>query len=96
VEVVKRKTQPWHAVTIISRGESCAAADSCRSKRFLSGAAPLLPLPECDRPKSCPCIYRHYEDRRGKLRRSDDGGPTIGIPKPVAEKRVSRGRRATD
>ena len=93
---MNRKTKPWHAVTITSRAECCAAALSCRGKRFLSGVAPLLPLPECDRPRKCSCVYRHYEDRRAKLRRSSDGGATIGTPKPVLEKRAARGRRATD
>jgi hypothetical protein len=92
-----RKSEPWHAVAIMSRGgESCAGAILCRSKRFLSGDAPLLPLAECDRPQSCPCTYRHYMDRRAKPRRSGDSGRVIGAPKPVTEKRASRGRRATD
>ena len=93
----KLKSEPWHAVAIMSRaGESCAAAILCRSRRFLSGEAPLLPLAECDRPRSCPCTYRHYMDRRAKPRRSGESGAIISTRKPVAEKRASRGRRATD
>jgi hypothetical protein len=32
-------------------------------KRFLSGAAPRIPLPECD-VLECKCRFVHHEDRR--------------------------------
>ena len=33
----------------------------------------MLPLEDCD-VSSCTCRYRHYDDRRDRLRRSDDLG----------------------
>lgn len=38
------------------------------TKRFLSGEAPPLPLPNCTAPR-CRCCYVHYEDRRERDRR---------------------------
>jgi hypothetical protein len=38
------------------------------TKRFLSGEAPPLPLPNCTAPR-CLCCYAHYEDRREGDRR---------------------------
>jgi hypothetical protein len=83
---------PWHAVTIAASPNACAAAQACKGKRFLSAEAPWLPLEECD-VKRCNCKYRHYPDRRGDSRRQDE--------KPAAapeqsNRRISRGRRATD
>jgi hypothetical protein len=92
----RRIQEAWHAVTIVSRGESCAASSSRRGKRFLSGDAPRLPLTECDRPGSCTCAYRHYPDRRGELRRASDSGKSLGAPKVVVDKRRAPGRRTTD
>jgi hypothetical protein len=90
-------SEEWHAVIILSPGTSCVAAAACRGLRFLSAEAPRLPLSECDRPESCPCTYRHYADRRAKKRRAAETGKVLGTPtKPVAEKRVARGRRSTD
>jgi hypothetical protein len=90
------KTQPWHAVAIVGRGTCCAALDSYRGARFLSGQAPRLPLANCDRPQACACTYRHYPDRRTEQRRDSDAGAPMGSAKPAAEKRSSRGRRASD
>lgn len=90
------KSEPWHAVTLVGRGKCCPALDSYRGARFLSGEAPRLPLAECDRPHTCTCTYRHYPDRRTEQRRDSDAGSPVGAARPVAEKRSSRGRRATD
>jgi hypothetical protein len=92
----KGKSEPWHAVAIVSRGKCCPALDSYRGARFLSGQAPRLPLAECDRPQTCACTYRHHPDRRNEQRRESDAGSPVGAAKPAAEKRSSRGRRATD
>ena len=92
----KEKPEPWHAVTLVGRGQCCAALDSYRGARFLSGAAPRLPLAECDRPQTCACTYRHYPDRRTEQRRDSDAGSPVGTARPASEKRSSRGRRATD
>jgi hypothetical protein len=37
--------RPWHAVTIAVPANACAAAQDCKGKRYLSSAAPRLPLP---------------------------------------------------
>jgi hypothetical protein len=92
----ERKPEPWHAVGIAARASSCEAAVSCRGKRYLSRDAPRLPLPECDRPLTCSCTYRHYPDRRDKPRRSSESGIALRSAKPTVEKRISRGRRKTD
>ena len=42
---------------------ACDAAKDLQKTRYLSGQAPLLPLPECDQP-NCACKYVHYSDRR--------------------------------
>ena len=94
--IAKGKSKPWHAVSIVGRGSCCAAFDSYRGARFLSGQAPRLPLAACDRPQACTCTYRHYPDRRIEQRRDSNAGAPLGTAKPAAEKRRSRGRRITD
>ena len=86
--------QPWHAVTIAAPASACGAAQACKGKRFLSRDAPRLPLAECDSTR-CDCVYRHYDDRRGALRREDE---KVAPPaaRETTNRRVSRGRRATD
>jgi hypothetical protein len=32
--------------------------------RLLSADVPPLPLEMCDRPATCKCKYRHFDDRR--------------------------------
>jgi hypothetical protein len=92
----KAKSEPWHGVSIVGRGKCCPALDSYRGARFLPGQAPRLPLAECDQPQTCTCTYRHYPDRRTEQRRDGDTAAPVGATRPVAEKRSSRGRRATD
>jgi hypothetical protein len=60
----------FHAVSLKFASTACAAAKSLEGKRFLSGAAPRIPLPECDVPE-CKCRFVHHQDRRaGDDRRS--------------------------
>ncbi len=92
----KEKSEPWHAVTLVGRGQCCPALDSYRGARFLSGQASRLPLAQCDRAQTCACTYRHYPDRRTEQRRDSDAGNAVGTAGPASEKRSSRGRRATD
>jgi hypothetical protein len=64
--------------------------------RFLSGEAPLLPLPQCGAGSSCPCAYKHHDDRRGQPRRAEE---VTGLRRPnpgPQERRQQRGRRSTD
>ncbi len=57
------KTSKFHAVSILFEPDACAAAKEMAGRRFLSSAAPKLPLPGCDAP-SCKCHFKHHDDRR--------------------------------
>lgn len=60
----------YHAVSIKTSGKTCRAAKDLVGRRYLSVAAPRLPLPECD-VLECHCRFVHHKDRRtGKDRRS--------------------------
>jgi hypothetical protein len=84
----------WHAVEIVARSACCGAARGCTKRRFLSSAAPRLPLAECDAGRY-DCRYRHFTDRRQDDRREHQ--PLAGArAQPAAERRQGRGRRATD
>jgi hypothetical protein len=89
------KKNPWHAVTIATKSTSCEAARALRATRFLSAKEPQLPLRECTTPDSCPCAYKHYDDRRGQPRRQTE---LTGLKrgKVTQERRGARGRRETD
>jgi hypothetical protein len=88
----------FHAVSIRYDSSACAAARSMEGRRFLSGAAPKLPLPECD-VAVCKCRFRHHSDRRtGKDRRNIWGqgfgaAATGSFPQ---EKREGGDRRKSD
>lgn len=96
--IEKPACQPkhWHAVCITAKALSCTAAQDLRRKRFLSKEAPLLPLEGCSNPFACPCTYKHYEDRRGKLRRKGETSFTATQKIPKVERRASNGRRSDD
>ena|ERR1700761_3639472 len=86
----------WHAVCVDAKPLSCTAAHDVRGRRFLSSEAPSLPLPECGNRTSCPCTYRHHEDRRGKQRRKGEQSFTSTQKIPKVERREARDRRADD
>ena len=56
-------TSKFHAVSVHSASSGCDAAKSIEGKRFLSSAAPRIPLPECD-VRECKCRFIHHADRR--------------------------------
>jgi hypothetical protein len=92
---VKKGTNRWSAVSIVCPSVSCAAAQALKGRRFLSAAAPRLPLPDCTLTGSCRCVYRKYEDRRaGPRREAEASGLRRSSPSP--ERRRTRGRRSTD
>jgi len=93
---MRKVSTKWHAVTVVLREASCAAATMCRSSRYLAGEAPRLPLPKCPHPEECPCTYRHFDDRRGGARRGADIGGLRDGGKKAGNRRLSKGRRATD
>jgi hypothetical protein len=87
----------WHAISIEAKPLSCVAAQDLRKKRFLSNEAPALPLAGCTKRATCPCTYRHHDDRRSKAARRDGGsGISASASKHGAERRSSRGRRSDD
>jgi hypothetical protein len=53
----------FHAVSIKFHSSACSAAKELEGKRFLSSAAPRIPLPDCD-VLECKCRFIHHKDRR--------------------------------
>jgi LPXTG-motif cell wall-anchored protein len=88
----------YHAVSIKFDSNACEAARAMSGRRFLSAAAPRLPLPDCDA-ANCNCRFAHHKDRRsGSDRRSPFaaagfGGGTGSFEK---ERREKAGRRTED
>ncbi len=63
-------TGEFHAVSIKYLSSACDAAREMDGKRYLSSAAPRLPLPDCDS-LQCKCKFVHHKDRRdGEDRRN--------------------------
>jgi hypothetical protein len=86
----------WHAISVDAKTSSCAVAHDLRKKRFLSKEAPNLPLDGCTKRSSCPCTYKHHDDRRNKSRRADGAVISSSAHKHGSERRMSRGRRSED
>lgn len=92
---VTQKSTEFHAVSIRFESNACKAAREMEGRRFLSTAAPRLPLPECD-VLECNCRFIHHKDRRsGRDRRSPfgPGGIGGGTGKFEQEQREGRDRR---
>ena len=53
----------FHAVSLQFSGNACDAAKNMHGRRFLSGAAPRIPLLNCDA-SECQCRFVHHKDRR--------------------------------
>jgi len=85
----------YHCVSVVARSSGCPAAKALAGVRTLSAEAPRLPLPDCDRPESCGCTYRHHDDRRTGPRRARDRGERADSWAHT-ERRHSGGRRSTD
>jgi hypothetical protein len=63
-------TSKFHAVSIRPGLIACETAIAMQGQRFLSDAAPLLPLKGCNQ-SDCQCKFTHHNDRRsGDERRS--------------------------
>lgn len=65
----------YHAVSIEFSGHACEAAEAMSGRRFLSTAAPRLPLPDCQA-LECQCRFVHYQDRRTRKDRRSPFGPS--------------------
>lgn len=88
--------QGFHAVSIKFSSNACNAAREMDGRRFLSTAAPKLPLADCD-VLECNCRFVHHKDRRaGKDRRSPFGPSGFGTDTGSfkQEQRKGRDRRA--
>lgn len=95
IEGPSGKTSAFHAVSIDFEQDACAAAKAMAGRRFLSSAAPRLPLPECDA-RECRCKFKHHADRRsGKDRRSpfSPSGLSSATGTYEKEKRQGKDRR---
>jgi hypothetical protein len=93
-EVDQSGTQ-FHAVSLSFSSDACDAAKSMEGRRFLSGTAPRIPLPDCD-VLECKCRFVHHKDRRkGDDRRNPYlqrfGGSNTGSFRE--EQRKARDRR---
>jgi hypothetical protein len=89
------ETSAFHAVSLKYSSSACDAAKAMTGRRFLSAAAPKLPLPQCDATE-CRCSFAHHADRRsGKDRRSPFNPATYagGTSTFRIERRDTRDRR---
>jgi hypothetical protein len=89
----RRVGNPFHAVSIEPGTRSCAEARAREGRRYLSTAAPMLPLAGCTN-ASCQCRYQHHEDRRtNRDRRVNLANPHAH---KMADRRTGGGRRLND
>ena len=92
------KNSAYHAVSIKFTDNACKAAREMEGRRFLSSAAPRIPLPDCD-VLDCSCRFTHHQDRRARQdRRSPFGPGGIGgsTGKYSQEQRQGKDRRTSD
>ena len=90
----------YHAVSLkIDAEHACNTAKEMIGRRFLSNAAPRLPLPGCNA-LECRCQFTHHKDRRtGKDRRSPFVTSAYsGTPESLRKERREREdrRKGTD
>ena len=87
----------FHAVSLKFPADACDAAKAMEGKRFLSSAAPRIPLPECDS-LECKCRFVHHKDRRaGDDRRNPYRQNIMGNTRePTKEHRHRGDRRSND
>lgn len=70
-------TSEFHAVSLKFSPDACSAAKSLEGKRFLSNAAPRIPLADCD-VLECKCRFVHHKDRRHEDDRRDPYRSSMG------------------
>jgi hypothetical protein len=87
----------FHAVSIKMGSNPCEAAQKMEGRRFLSSAAPKIPLTECDA-ENCACRFVHHEDRRAGEDRRDPWAPTAADQTGSyrMDQRKGADRRGTD
>lgn len=84
----------FHAVSLKFPASACEAAKAMEGRRFLSSAAPRIPLADCDSVQ-CKCRFVHHKDRReGDDRRETHGwgysGTSTGSHEEEQRKRGER------
>lgn len=67
----------FHAVSLQFASNACDAAQNMKGRRFLSSAAPRIPLPDCDATE-CRCKFVHHKDRRSREDRRSPFGKGFG------------------
>ncbi len=88
-----RIANPYHAVSIESGSRACDEARARDGRRYLSTAAPMLPLRGCTQ-ATCQCRYVHHKDRRSAHdRRNNFVNPHAHA---MNERRAGSGRRIND
>lgn len=81
----------YHAVSIKFPSNACDAAKEMEGRRFLSTAAPKLPLAGCQT-LDCSCRFVHHKDRRaGRDRRSPFGPSGFGGATGSYEQELRKG-----
>lgn len=88
----------FHAVSIQFADRACEAAKKMEGRRFLAGAAPRIPLPECN-VLECKCRFVHHQDRRSGTERRGQYVPTrlaSSDPYSGKERRYRGDRRGKD
>src|SRR5690606_36686727 len=88
-------TRTFQAIPILQGAKACTLAKDMAEVRFLAKDARPLPLPGCNMPSSCECVYLKHRDRRGPQRRTMDFSASQRVY-VGRERRVLKGRRATD
>ena len=59
-----KRRKKYSGAEVIARDGACDAARSLANLRLLSADVPPLPLKTCDRPATCKCKCRRFNDRR--------------------------------
>ena len=92
------KTWPYASVSIMTPRVCCEAANELIGKKFLLREAPKIPLARCTS-ATCKCGYIKHIDRRDE---EEDRRALAGLRSQLhvlesgAERRLRKGRRATD
>lgn len=94
---VSKPDPAFHAVSLGFPKNACDAAKAMEGRRFLSTAAPKIPLPECDAVE-CKCRFVHHKDRRSGDDRRDPYGQGFGgvATGSYEEEKRKRGERRED
>ena len=85
-QIPKQPDKRFHAVSLRFPSSACDAAKATGGQRFLSAAAPRLPLADCD-VANCKCRYVHYKDRRSGDDRRDTYGQVLAVEIPGITRR---------